>query len=259
MLKIFFWLLLIINASLFALEHGVLNGTGFIKSGREPARLVNQLQADNIKLLSEEQTKTATTSPSTTNNPDAAMDSPAKVSATETPAPAPEPAPAPIVPTAFACMEIGNFSAPEARRFASQLAESAPSIKPVRRMVQEIASYRVYLPSLGSQDAANKKGEELLGMGINDFFVIQGAPPLLYGISLGTFKSEEASRTQLARLEEKGLTGMKVEARKATFGKVAFQLAEVDAQTKPRLEKIVASFARKEVRSCDEAPLSEKN
>lgn len=253
MLKIFFWLLLIINASLFALEHGVLNGTGFIKSGREPARLVNQLEADNIKLLSEEQTKNAATSPSTTNNPDAAMDSPVKVSATETPAPAP------IVPTAFACMEIGNFSAPEARRFASQLAESAPSIKPVRRMVQEIASYRVYLPSLGSQDAANKKGEELLGMGINDFFVIQGAPPLLYGISLGTFKSEEASRTQLARLEEKGLTGMKVEARKATFGKVAFQLAEVDAQTKPRLEKIVASFARKEVRSCDEAPLSEKN
>ena len=257
MLKIFFWLLLIINASLFALEHGVLNGTGFIKSGREPARLVNQLQADNIKLLSEEQTKNTTTSPSTTNRPDAAMDSPAKVSATETPVPVS--VPAPIAPTALACMEIGNFSAPEARRFASQLAESAPSIKPVRRMVQEIASYRVYLPSLGSQDAANKKGEELLGMGINDFFVIQGAPPLLFGISLGTFKTEEASHTQLARLEEKGLTGMKVEARKATFGKVAFQLADVDALTKLRLDKIVASFSRKEVRSCDEAPMSEKN
>lgn len=256
MLKIFFWLLLIINAGLFAVEHGVLDGTGYTKSGREPTRLANQLQADKIKLVSEtEQSNIVATPPSTAINSDSAIAPTDNASVTE----APSPVPAPTISTSFACTEIGNFSAAEARRFASQLAESVPTIKPTRRMVQEIASYRVYLPSLGSREAANKKGDELLGLGVNDFFVIHDAPPLLYGISLGTFKTEEASHTQLTRLQEKGLTGMKVEARKATFGKVAFQLGMVDAQTKPRLDKIVASFPHKEVRSCVEAPISEKN
>ncbi|KAF3997115.1 SPOR domain-containing protein [Glaciimonas immobilis] len=244
MLKIFFWLLLLFNIGLFAMQQGYLDKTGLKHSGREPARLLNQIQTDKIKLIPATElaqqalaAKANEDRASNTNSASSAATSTSSVAAA----------------SVYSCTEIGNFTAAEARRFASQLAELAPSIKPTRREVQEIGSYRVYLPSFGSQDNANKKGEELLGMGINDFFVIQDAPPLRYGISLGTFKTDEASRTQVAHLEEKGLTGMRVEARKSTFGKIAFQLRTLTTQNHTQFEKVAASFANKEIRDC-EAP-----
>ncbi|MEB0010836.1 SPOR domain-containing protein [Glaciimonas sp. Cout2] len=265
MLKIFFWLLLLINAGLFALQHGYVEGIGLISNGREPARLTNQLQADKIKLVpvteaeGEKGNSARTNQNGVTNSNSANNANNAAITSTANPGGGEKDGTDSAANSAFACTEVGNFSAAEARRFASQLAEVAPTVQPIRRPVQEIASYRVYLPSFGSQDAANKKGEELLGLGITDFFVIQDAPPLLYGISLGTFKSEEASQIQVARLEEKGLIGIRVEARKATAGKVAIQLRLLNAQTSAQLTKVVATFTHKEVRSCDEATLPERS
>ena len=46
MLKFFLGLLLLLNAGLFALQRGYLDG--IYSDGREPGRLTRQLQADHI-------------------------------------------------------------------------------------------------------------------------------------------------------------------------------------------------------------------
>ena len=233
MLKLIFWLLLLANAALFAAERGYLGA--LYSDGREPARIGKQLQADKIKLL--------------------AADAVPAAAATATPAPAAaagaDSAPPQVADaTPVACTEIGNFSAAEARRFSSQLAELTPNIKFVRRDVQEIASHMVYLPSLGSKEAADKKADDLRRLGISDFFVIQDGGPLRFGISLGIFKTDEAAQKQVANLAKRGLSGAKVGSRNASSTKVAFQLRDLGGDSKVAFDKIKTDFPGQEVRSC---------
>ncbi|AMP12079.1 sporulation related domain protein [Collimonas arenae] len=231
MLKLIFWLLLLANAALFAAERGYLGA--LYSDGREPARVGKQLQADKIKLLTADAVPVA-----------AAASTPAAAASNDS---AP-PQVADVAPVA--CTEIGNFNAAEARRFSSQLAELTPSIKFARRDVQEVASHMVYLPSLGSKEAADKKADDLRRLGISDFFVIQDSSPLRFGISLGIFKTDEAAQKQVANLAKRGLTGAKVGSRNASSTKVAFQLRDLGGASKSAFDKIKADFPAQEVRSC---------
>ncbi|NKI71359.1 SPOR domain-containing protein [Collimonas pratensis] len=229
MLKLIFWLLLLANAALFAMQKGYLGA--LYSDGREPARIGKQLQADKIKLVASDAAPAATAA--------------ANASA---PAAAGAPAAADLAPVA--CTEIGNFSASEARRFSSQLAERTPNLKFVRREIQEVASHMVYLPSLGSKEAADKKSDEVRRLGINDFFVIQDSSALRYGISLGIFKTDEAAQKQVASLAKRGLSGAKVGTRSVSSSKVAFQLRDMGGDAKLAFDKIKTDFPTQEVRSC---------
>ncbi|HWX02649.1 SPOR domain-containing protein [Collimonas sp.] len=228
MLKLIFWLLLLANAALFAMQKGYLGA--FYSDGREPARIGKQLQADKIKLVASDATPAATAA--------ASASAPA----------ASAPAAADLAPVA--CTEIGNFSASEARRFSSQLAERTPNLKFVRREIQEVASHMVYLPSLGSKEAADNKADEVRRLGINDFFVIQDSSALRYGISLGIFKTDEAAQKQVASLAKRGLSGAKVGTRSVSSSKVAFQLRDMGGDARLAFDKIKTDFPTQEVRSC---------
>lgn len=230
MLKLFFWLLLLANATLFAMQKGYLGA--FYSDGREPARISKQLQADKIKLVASDGVPAAA----------------AATASAAAAAPASAPSAAELAPVA--CTEIGNFSASEARRFSSQLAERTPTLKFVRREIQEVASHMVYLPSLGSKEAADKKADEVRRLGISDFFVIQDSSALRYGISLGIFKTDEAAQKQVASLAKRGLSGAKVGTRSVSSSKVAFQLRDMGGDARLAFDKIKTDFPTQEVRSC---------
>lgn len=233
MLKIIFWLLLLANATLFAMQKGYLGA--LYSDGREPTRISKQLQADKIKMTVAEAASATIAS--------AASAAPATATATAT-------AVAADLASVVACTEIGNFTAAEARRFSSQLAERTPAIKFVRRETQEVASHMVYLPSLGSKEAADKKADEVRRLGISDFFVIQDSSALRYGISLGIFKTDEAAQKQVASLAKRGLSGAKVGTRTVSSSKVAFQLRDLGGDAKIAFDKIKLDFPGQEVRSC---------
>jgi hypothetical protein len=228
MLKIIFWLLLLANAALFAMQKGYLGA--LYSDGREPARIGRQLQPDKIRMTVAENASAA----AATSLASAAL-APAATTADLAPA---------------ACTEVGNFSAAEARRFSSQLAERMPAIKFVRRETQEVASHMVYLPSLGSKEAADAKADEVRRLGISDFFVIQDSSPLRYGISLGIFKTDEAAQKQVAGLAKRGLSGAKVGTRSVSSSKVAFQLRDLGGDNRLAFDKIKLDFPAQEVRSC---------
>ena len=232
MLKTLFWLLLIVNGGLFALQRGYLGG--LIADGREPQRMTHQLHPEQVQLLS-------------------ASAAAALTAPTAAPASAPASAPAPAAvaqPTLIACTEIGNFEPAEAKRFEQQLAALALGDRQSRRNVKEVASHMVYIPPLGDKEAAENKAGELKRIGITNYFIIQDNSNLRWGISLGVFKTEEAARNHLANLNRQGVRSARVGARSITSSKMAFQLHDLDAATKARLDTIKTRFPAQDMRQC---------
>ena len=222
MLKFIFWSLLCINGALLAYGQGYL-GT-FKGNEREPARIKNQLNIDKLALVT------------------AAKANAAAVSALDAAKPA-----APV-----ACIEIGSFSAAEARRFEAKLEELALGDRQSRQNVasQEITSHIVYIPPQGSKEAADKKAAELKNLGVTNYFIMSDNSPMKWGISLGVFKSEAAAQTLLAALNKQGVHSARITGRGAPTNKLAYQFRNIDSGIKAQLEEIKLSFPMQEERDC---------
>lgn len=225
MLKFFFWSLLLANAVLFAYHRGYLGA--LISDGREPTRLARQFNPDKIQPI---------------------------------PASAVAGASSPVIapagstegkPVVSACLEIGNFDAASAKRFETQLLPLALREKLSRRDIQEDVLNMVYIPSQGSKEAADRKAVELSRFGVHDFYIIQDAGELHWGISLGIFKTEDGARTLLAALNQKGVHSARLGSHNVAANKVAFQLRNLDADAKAGLNKITLEFPHAETRSCE--------
>jgi hypothetical protein len=220
MVKFLFWLFLLANCLAFALFQGYFGD--IVGEEHEPARVGRQLNADKFKLIS----ASAALAPP-----------PAAVAAQEKPAP-------------IACIEIGNFLMPDAKRFETALAALALGDRQSRHNVSEVASHIVYIPSLGSKEAAAKKTAELRQLGISNFFVINDNSNMRWAISLGIFKTEAAAQSQLAQLNRQGLHTARIGGRSVATNKVAFQLRELTPENKAQFDKIKPGFPAQELRSC---------
>ena len=220
MLKFLFWSLLAANLGLFAYQQGYLNA--WLPDGHEPDRMLQQVNANKMKLIPANATTTAS----------------GPMSATVT------------QPKAPACTELGDFDGAAAKRFEAQLVPLALGDGLSRHDIQDTAHNMVYIPSQGSKEGADKKVTELRHLGVNDFYVIQDAGELHWAISLGVFKTEEAARAQLAALSQKGVHSARLGTRNPAAGKVAYQLRNLDANTRAGLEKIVLDYPAIEIRDC---------
>ncbi|HZW11736.1 MAG TPA: SPOR domain-containing protein [Noviherbaspirillum sp.] len=238
MLKFFFWILLMANAALFAYQQGALDS--LLPSGREPARIANQLNADKVRVIPASEAKRESVPPS--SPPPPVAEPVAAVAAVEG-----------KVEKVLACTEVGNFTPEEAKHFSTQVATFAPGERISQRAVQEVATHMVYIPPQPDKAGADKKAEQLRQLGISDFFIIQDNSPLRWGISLGVFKQEEAARTHLASLNKKGVRTARITQRTVSSSMTAFQLRDIDAKTKASLEKIMADFPKQAVRECEPA------
>jgi hypothetical protein len=226
-LKFIFWSLLAVNAALFAYGQGYLGH--FSGNEREPERLLNQLNANKLVIIS----------PEKANSVSAALAAAAVASA-------------PKAPEALACVEIGSFVLADARRFETQLAPLNLGDRQSRHNLPgtEVSSYIVFIPSQGSKEAADKKAGELRGLGVTNYFVMSDNSPLRWGISLGVFKTEGAAQNQLAMLMKQGVRSARVAPRMSGSKLLAFQFRDVDAALKAKLEQIRAGFPNAETHAC---------
>ncbi len=226
MLKFVFWLLAGVNLLVLAIGQGYLGS--FRTETREPARLKNQLQANKLTLLTQEQ---------------------AAPPAAEEAAPA---AAAPAPPPSYACTEVGNFLLADGRRFEAQVAALDLGDRQSRRNVagQDISSYMVYIPPQGSKEGADRKAGELKQLGVTNYFIMGEGSPQRWGISLGVFKSENSAQSQLASLNKQGVHSARVAPRYSASKQLAYQFRDLDAATRARLEKIKAQFPEQDLRTC---------
>lgn len=262
MLKVLFAVLLLANAGLFAWQRGHLDG--LFSSGREPARIANQLNADKVKLVPPQAPPAESAAPAPA---DPAPAQPAEKAAQPAPAPAsdsgeragalvqaadkrPDTAQAAQAPV-LACTEIGDFGADEARRFGSQLAALNLGNRLVRKPVMAASSWVVHIPPQPDKEAVERKAGELRRLGVEDFFVILDNSPLRWGISLGVFKQESAARAHLAALNDKGVRSARIAPRLSATGEVAFQLRKLAPQEKAAFDRIAAGYGGQGQRACD--------
>lgn len=231
MLKFLFWILLAINAALFAYGRGYLGN--FKGNEREPARLKSQVDADKLKLVPAAQ----------------ATDARAPAPAAAAPAPLPEPlaAKTPLV----ACVEVGALGAAEARRFDTRIA-ALGSLKPVRTNVTstEVGSYMVHIPPHPTRAAADARAEELKNLGVTSYYVIPDNTPMKWAISLGVFKSENAAKTLLAALNKQGVQGARVSGRGTQVTRVTYRFRDIAPAARDNIERIAATFPGQRARSC---------
>lgn len=240
MLKFIFWSLLLANIGLFAYQQGYLST--WIPTGHEPARMENQLHADQMKTVAANDAMAAPASDalkpeaSTTGTVSGATGS-ANASKGE-----------PLV-----CKEVGSFDSANAKRFETMLQPLDLGDKLTRKDNEEVANNIVYIPSQGSKEGADKKASELRHLGVNDFYIVQDAGDLHWGISLGVFKTEEAARAFLSSLNQKGVHSARMGTHSIATTKVMFQINGLDAATAAGVDKIVADFPHVESRACDGA------
>jgi len=225
-LKFIFWSLVAINAALFAYGKGYLGH--FSGNEREPERLLNQLNANQLAIISPEKANDA---------------SAAAASAAASTKPAPE---------VLACVEIGSFVLADARRFEAQLAPLNLGDRQSRHNLpgNEVSSYIVYMPPQGSKEGADKKAGELRALGVTNYFIMNDNSPLRWGISLGVFKTEGAAQNQLAILMKQGVRTARVAPRMSGSKLLAFQFRDVDTELKTKLEQFRAGYPSAESHAC---------
>ena len=232
MLKFIFWLLLAVNAALFAYGRGYLGH--FSGNEHEPQRLLKQQNSDKLVIISADKANNAASAAAT-----AAAASTASASAVSEAKPE-------------ACIEINNFALADARRFETQLEALKLGDRQSRHNMPgtEVSSYIVYIPPQGSKEGADKKAGELRALGVTNYYIMSEGSPMRWGISLGVFRTEAAAQNQLAALNKQGVHSARVAPRMSGSKLLAFQFRDVDADLKAKLKKIRAGFPDAETRSC---------
>jgi hypothetical protein len=213
MLRFLFIVLLLANAAVFAYHQGQLDE--LMPNGREPARLQRQLNADQIRLVDPKDLQTAS------------------------------------APALASCVEVGNFTATQARRLAPQLAALVSGQELVRHEREEASSHMVLIPPQGGRNAAEQRAAQLRERGITDFYILQESSPHRWGISLGVFKNEEGALAHLANVTQQGVTNAQIVEHSMALPQIAFQLRGEPQALNAAVDKWLQGFPRYEKRACE--------
>lgn len=171
------------------------------------------------------------------------------------PAPAPgpakpEPAPPAPEPARLACLEWGSFSPADATRAAQRLEPLALGARLAQYRGEETASWWVHMPPQGSRANALRKAAELKKLGVEDYFILQDAGPTRWALSLGVFSTEDAAKSHLQALREKGVRTAIIDRRETRVPKVWFQVRDVEAPLQEKLQAMAREFEGATLHDC---------
>jgi hypothetical protein len=159
-------------------------------------------------------------------------------------------------PLSAVCVEWGPVAGDDVGRAGAALAKLDLGNRLSRRELGD--SFWVHIPPLRSRADAEKKANEVRGMGISDFFVVQEPGPAQFAISLGVFKTEDAANNYLAQLRPKGIRSAIV----APYGAAAtmFQIREPGDAVTMKLAELKAEFPAAALKAvnCAEAQSTNK-
>jgi SPOR domain len=212
MFRLLFWLLLLANLVLLTLLPGPLPGTATL----EPQRLLQQVQADSVKLLPNPRTN------------DAAM----------------------LAPTPEPCVEMGDFSATIAAKFESRMAKLKLPSLPLKQQVQSPQASLVFIPPQSDEANANRRITKLRALGFTDVSVVREPLAMRWGISVGLFASPDLAAAQLENLKKAGITDARIEEHPLNSARFSYQLKGYAGEDKPELKALIAEFSGVSLRSC---------
>ena len=234
MIRVFFWLLLLLNLALFA----YLNwGTSLTQ---ENGNLQPPLNPGQIRVLGFSPASIASgiLPPSA---PPAQQVASAPLGATS--------ASAAAAAQPSACIEWGEFSGADLARASDDLAGLKLGARLSQREVEHTIGYWVYIPPLKSHKDVNARIAQLKKRGITDFFVVQEKGKWRDAISLGIFKTRDIAGKFLDRLKSKGIKSAVMGERQTRLKFTVFVLNNPEADTLTRLTEWQKGFTGIEMKS----------
>ncbi len=272
-MRTLFWILLLVNITLFAVMRQ--GGLGVGEQAYQPQPALN---ADKIRLIEASQNLLASqVLPASQNSATKPMREPL-VPTIPVSAPVPSVLPSSKVPVATpglavssvpvraaqmraatsqvntitrrnpVCLEWGDFSGTDLKRATETLSAMQLGDRLGQREIQYDKGYWVYIPPLKNKAAANKKIAQLRKLGIKEYFVVQDGP-LRLAISLGVFKTKDAAEKYLNELQAKDMRGIKIGERASKLKTTVFVLNNVDAAIEGRLAATKKDFPGSELKN----------
>lgn len=235
-------LLLLANAGYYAFSHGMLRSLGWApENPAEPERLQQQVNPEALRIMTREEMEQAqkqmqSAAPAaeapvnpaseTTGKPAAEADKAADKLAEKA-------AEKPEKPEKRECLVAGSFDAKQVEALRLQLAK-LPEGSWKLDSTTSAGRWMVYVGKFSSQDALDKRREELRALDIStDRARLASLEP---GISLGRFSTEEAAERHLAAMGKKGVSGAKVVVDRPETINYTLRLPRADAATKKRVQ-----------------------
>ena len=160
--------------------------------------------------------------------------------------------PAKAAQLANVCLEWGLFT--EAEKAAAQTALEPLQLgrQLSQRRSESTSAFWVYVPPLASKAAAEKRVEELRGLGLKEFFILSDGAQR-NAISLGVFKTEDSANKFLDAVRKQGVANARSGARAQTIQQTTFVLRDPQPAQAERLQQLKTDFAGSEVKigPCD--------
>ena len=235
---------------------GVATRAAVVPEQREPSRVLAQVHADKVEVLTALPAEPAPVAPPALSTAPGAAESAPAATGAAVPAAALAPASGPAPAATLACLEIGPLAEPEAARLADRLRTAKLAGAVEVRAGGESTTYMVYLPPLSTRAEADRKVAELRAKGVSELFVIQEPAPMRNAISLGVFRSTEAATHQVETLAARGIKGVKVQSRTTTGGRARVEARDVPPGSRAIVDRLGQDHAGTAWRECA-APVAE--
>lgn len=227
--------LVLVNVIFFAVMHW--GGALTVDANNPPVQAA--LNADKIKLLD-------MSAP--------AASAPASSVAATAPALAPVPVPvAQSTPTSppngkLNCMEWGEFSGADLLRAEKALAPLKLGNRQKQRLIEYANGYWVYIAPMKTHAQVEQKIAQLKARGVADYFVIQEAGPWQYAISLGVFKTEDAAKKFLGKLQAQGVKSASLGERASKLKYTVFVLSHLEGAASSQIAALHKDFPESELK-----------
>jgi hypothetical protein len=261
---------LIANVLLLAFGRQWLGFAPPAQSGRDPARVAQQVRPDAIQLGKPVDVEGAAAARAAAPAParPAPVPSAAVATAVSRAAPA-EPAAmvqasaervldndpnAPQVTLAISpaanatCVEWGSFGDTELAQALIWLSARFPQLTVNTRRGEEAQSWMVRIPPLRNAAAAQARAASLRDQGVPNVFVFQDPGPNQHALSLGLFRSEDGARRYFESLQTRGVAGAQIVARSNV--RTWLTLRPISAQVRDGLEAGRSTFPTHSLREC---------
>ncbi|MBV8658579.1 MAG: SPOR domain-containing protein [Burkholderiales bacterium] len=113
--------------------------------------------------------------------------------------------------------------------------------------------YWVYIPPRANAADAQKKADELKGLGVSDFFVVNDSSRWQYAVSLGLFASRDAAERRLAAVKDLGVRSAQMHERNDGIVGATLALKHMPKSAKGALTTAANGFRGSSVteESCD--------
>jgi hypothetical protein len=239
-MKVWIWILLLVNAIFFAVMQW---GNGLLGADHSNQTLP-ELQAEKILIINP---------PVLAHNAGASKPDDIPAVSSVAPGNAPATPQALAKPESGICMEWGEFSGAELSRATAALQNLKLGDKMSQRQVEHNIGYWVYLPPLKDKAAIIQKLAQLKTRGVEEFFVVQDDPKWMNAISLGVFKTRDAAQKFLDALKAKDVHTAQIGDRSSKQKATVFIFRNLDAPSAAKVNTLRNGFSVSELKSmsCD--------